>query len=49
MVGHDEPSHVVESIFQALLNASTEKELAEHLSSIKWAIALYEAKNASKH
>ncbi len=42
--------HIGEEVFEAMVNASTEKELAKHLSTMKEAVALYEAnKNQNKH
>jgi hypothetical protein len=49
IMSNSEPSIIGEDIFEELVKVSTEKELAEHLSSMKQAIALYESnKNSSK-
>lgn len=42
-IANNEPSAVAEQFFEAMVNASTEKELAKKLGLLKSSIALYEA------
>jgi hypothetical protein len=44
-----EPSNIGEQIFAAMVNASTEQELAKRLGTMRTALALIENSNQTKH
>ncbi len=47
ITGGNDASVVGEEVFEAMVNASTEEKLAEHLADMKSAVAVYEVRNKS--